>query len=153
MYKTNGSTGNAAGDNTFVGAGARVTKDLTLTSSFFKLTNPANEAGTNGSFNLYSVGARYQINPKVDVTTGIYQLNDNNNSANGANLQSAQVTYAFSRRTQVYLAGSFVQNKGATGISAYGGGGANLNSLGTSNYLAAAGTAQSAYAVGLRHSF
>jgi hypothetical protein len=28
-----------------------------------------------------------------------------------------------------------------------------LNSLGTSNYLAAAGIAQSAYAVGLRHSF
>jgi predicted porin len=153
MFKINNSSGNAAGDNTFVGAGARVTKDLTLTSSFFKLTNPSNEAGSNGSFNLYSVGARYQINPKVDVTTGIYQLNDNNNSANGANLQSAQVTYALSRRTQVYAAGSFVQNKGATGIAAYGGGGANLNSLGTSNYLAAAGIAQSAYAVGLRHSF
>jgi predicted porin len=153
MYKVNGSTGNAAGDNTFVGAGARVNKDLTLTSSFFRLTNPSNQAGTNGSFDLYSVGARYRFSPKVDLTTGIYQLNDNNNSANGASLQSAQVTYAFSRRTQVYVAGSSVQNKGSTGISAYGGGGANLNSLGTSNALAAAGTNQTAYAVGLRHSF
>lgn len=153
MYKANNSTGNAAGDNTFVGAGARVTKDLTLTSSFFKLTNPSNEAGTNGSFNLYSVGARYRINPKVDVTAGAYQLKDNNNSANGASLQSAQLTYAFSRRTQMYVATSMVQNKGTTGISAYGGGGANLNSLGTSNALAVAGADQTAYAVGLRHSF
>ena len=153
MYKVNNSTGNAAGDNTFVGAGARVTKDLTLTSSFFKLANPSNEAGTNGSFDLYSVGARYQVTPKVDVTTGIYQLKDNNNSNNGADLQSIQATYSFSKRTQAYVAGSFVQNKGATGIAAYGGGGANLNSLGTSNYLTTAGIAQSAYALGLRHSF
>lgn len=152
-YKVNNSSGNASGETTFGGVGARVTKDLTLTSSYYVLKNPASAGASNGSFDIYSVGARYQVNPKVDVTTGAYQLKDNNNSANGANLQSAQVTYAFSRRTQVYLAGSFVQNKGATGIAAYGGGGANLNSLGTSNYLATAGIAQSAYAVGLRHSF
>jgi len=152
-YKVNNSSGNAAGENLFAGVGARVTKDLTLTTSYFNLKNPSNVSGTNGDYDLYSLGARYRVNPKVDVTAGLYQLKDNNNSANGASLQSAQVTYSFSRRTQVYLAGSFVQNKGATGIAAYGGGGANLNSLGTSNYLAAAGVDQSAYAVGLRHSF
>jgi len=153
MYKVNNSSGNAAGETTFGGVGARVTKDLTLTSTYFKLTNPSAETASNGSFNLYSVGARYQVNPKVDVTTGIYQLKDNNSSNNGASLQSVQATYAFSKRTQAYVAGSFVQNKGATGIAAYGGGGANLNSLGTSNYLATAGADQSAYAVGIRHSF
>lgn len=153
MYKANNSSGNAAGSNTFAGVGARVAKDLTLTSSYFKLTNPSAETASNGSFDLYSVGARYQVNPKVEVNTGIYQLKDNNSSANGASQQSVQATYSFSRRTQAYLAGSFVQNKGATGIAAYGGGGANLNSLGTSNYLTTAGSSQSAYAIGLRHSF
>jgi hypothetical protein len=153
QYKVNNSSGNASGETTFGGVGARVTKDLTLTSSYYMLKNPASASASNGSFDLYSVGARYQVTPKVDVTTGIYQLKDNNNSNNGADLQSIQATYSFSKRTQAYVAGSFVQNKGATGIAAYGGGGANLNSLGTSNYLATAGIAQSAYAVGLRHSF
>jgi len=153
QFKINNSSGNAAGENIFAGAGARVTKDLTLTSSYYVLKNPASSGAANGSFDIYSVGARYQVTPKVDVTTGIYQLKDNNNSNNGADLQSIQTTYSFSKRTQAYVAGSFVQNKGATGIAAYGGGGANLNSLGTSNYLATAGIAQSAYALGLRHSF
>jgi predicted porin len=153
QYKVNNSSGNAAGETTFGGVGARVTKDLTLTSSYYVLKNPASASASNGSFDLYSVGARYQVTPKVDVTTGIYQLKDNNNSNNGADLQSIQATYSFSKRTQAYVAGSFVQNKGATGIAAYGGGGASLNSLGTSNYLAAAGISQSAYALGLRHSF
>jgi predicted porin len=153
QFKINNSSGNAAGENTFAGAGARVTKDLTLTSSYYVLKNPASSGAANGSFDIYSVGARYQVTPKIDVTTGIYQLKDNNNSNNGADLQSIQTTYSFSKRTQAYVAGSFVQNKGATGIAAYGGGGANLNSLGTSNYLATAGIAQSAYALGLRHSF
>ena len=153
MYRINNSSGHIAGDNKFAAAGARVNKDLTLVTSYFKLTNPAAVSASNGSFNLYSVGARYQVNPKVEMNTGVYQLKDNNSSANGASLQSVGATYSFSRRTQLWAAGSFVQNQGATGIAAYGGGGANLNSLGTSNYLASAGVAQSAYAVGLRHSF
>jgi predicted porin len=153
LYRVNNTSGNASGETTFAGVGARVTKDITLTSSYYKLTNPGAVSASNGDFDIVSVGARYQATPKVEVTAGLYRLKDNNNSANGADLQSVQATYSFSKRTQVYVAGSFVQNKGATGIAAYGGGGANLNSLGTSNYLAAAGADQTAYALGLRHSF
>lgn len=152
-YKANNSSGNASGSTVWGGAGARVTKDLTLTASYFDLKNPSNEGGTNGHFTIQTVGARYALTPKIDLNGAVYQLKDQNNSANGANLQSTQITYSLSRRTQVYAAASMVQNKGATGIAAYGGGGANLNSLGTSNALAAAGVDQTAYAVGLRHSF
>jgi predicted porin len=153
MYKANNSVGNASGENVFVGAGARVTKSVTLTSSYFQLKNPGNSGGANGSFDLYSVGARYQATPKIELTTGIYQLKDNNNSNNGADVQSLLATYSLSKRTHLYAGGSFVQNKGATGIAAYGAGGANLNSLGTTNALAQAGVAQSAYAIGMRHTF
>jgi predicted porin len=152
-YKANNSSGNAAGETTWGGVGARVTKDLTLTASYFDLKNPSNQSGTNGHFAIQTVGARYALTPKVELNGAVYQLKDKNNSANGANLQSTQVTYSFSRRTQVYAAASMIQNKGATGISAFGAGGSNLNSLGTSNALATAGADQTAYAVGLRHSF
>lgn len=152
-FKANSSTGNASGENTFGGVGYRVNKDITLTGLYMNLKNPGNAGGTNGNFDLYTVGARYQATPKVELTAGVYQLKDKNNGANGADLQSVQATYSLSKRTQVYAAGSFVQNSGATGIAAYGGGGANLNSLGTTNALAVAGVSQSAYAVGLRHSF
>lgn len=153
MYRVNNSSGNASGENAFGGIGYRVNKDLTLSGTYMNLKNPSNASGTNGNFDLYSVGARYQATPKVELTAGAYQLKDKNNGANGADLQSLQATYSFSKRTQVYAAGSFVQNKGATGVAAYGGGGANLNSLGTTNALSVAGVSQSAYAVGLRHSF
>ncbi len=153
MYKANNSSGNASGENTFGGVGYRVTKDVTVLGTYMNLKNPSSAGGTNGNFDLYSVGARYQATPKVEVTAGVYQLKDNNNSNNGADLQSLQATYSLSKRTQVFAAGSFVQNKGSTGIAAYGGGGANLNSLGTTNALAVAGADQTAYAIGLRHSF
>lgn len=152
-FKANNSSGNASGENTFGGLGYRVNKNITLTGFYMNLKNPGNAGGTNGNFDLYSVGARYQATPKVEVTAGAYQLKDKNNSNNGADLQSIQATYSLSKRTQVYAAGSFVQNKGTTGIAAYGGGGANLNSLGTTNALAVAGVSQSAYTLGLRHSF
>lgn len=152
-YKANNSSGNASGSTVWGGAGARVTKDLTLTASYFDLQNPSNKGGTNGHFTIQTVGARYALTPKIDLNGAVYQLKDQNNSDNGANFQSTHITYSFSRRTQVYAAASMVQNKGATGIAAYGGGGANLNSLGTSNALSVAGADQTAYAVGLRHSF
>ena len=152
-YKANNSSGNASGSTVWGGAGARVTKDLTLTASYFDLQNPSNKGGTNGHFTIQTVGARYALTPKIDLNGAVYQLKDQNNSANGANFQSTHITYSLSRRTQVYAAASMVQNKGATGIAAYGGGGANLNSLGTSNALSVAGADQTAYAVGLRHSF
>ena len=152
-YRANNSTGNASGSNMFGGAGYRITQAVTVSGFYMNLKNPSNTGGTNGDFDLYSVNGSYRITPKIELGAGAYQLKDNNNSNNGANLQALMATYSLSKRTQVYAGGSFVQNKGTTGIAAYGGGGANLNSLATTSALAVAGTAQSAYTLGLRHAF
>ena len=152
-YKANSSTGNASGENLFGGLGYRVNPNITVSGFYMNMKNPGNAGGTNGNFDLYNLGARYQITPTIGLSAGAYQLKDKNNSNNGADLQSLMATYSLSKRTHVYAGASFVQNKGATGIAAYGGGSANLNSLATTNALAVAGVSQSAYALGLRHTF
>lgn len=153
-YTANNASGIKSGQNYFAGVGARAAKDLTLTSAYFKLENPNGNGAINTEFDLYAVGGRYQFNPKVEITTSYYELKDKITSTNGAKMFSTGVTYEFSRRTQVYVMAASVNNRGTTGISVIGGGGANYDSLGqTANKLGAQGADQTAYAIGIRHSF
>lgn len=152
-YNTNASTGRPQGRNNYAGMGFRATKDLTLLANYWAMENPNGNGAANTKFDLYSAGARYQINPKLEATVGFYRLEDKINSANGTDRQSAGLMYSLSPRTTVLAMVSAVENKGTTGFAAWGGGGANANSLAITNGLSAAGVDQTAFAVGMRHSF
>jgi len=152
-YNTNASTGTSQGRNDYAGVGIRATKDLTLLTNYWKMEDPNGAGAANTKFDLYSVGARYQINPKLEATVGFYRLEDKINSNNGADRQSAGLAYSLSKRTTLMAMASYAQNKGTTGFAAWGGGGSNANTLGNSFGLNAAGIDQKAYAVAIRHSF
>jgi predicted porin len=152
-YNTNASTGLSQGRNNFAGVGVRATKDLTLMANRWNMENPNGAGAANTKFELTSAGARYQINPKLEASYGFYQLKDKVTSSNGSDLNSAGLMYSLSPRTTLLAMYSMVKNKGTSGFAAWGGGGSNLNTLSHSYGLAAAGSSQSAYAVGIRHSF
>jgi len=152
-YNTNASTGLSQGRNNFAGVGVRATKDLTLMVNRWNMENPNGAGAANTKFELTSAGLRYQINPKLEASYGFYQLKDKINSANGADRQSAGLMYSMSKRTTLLAMVSAAENKGTSGFAAWGGGGSNLNTLSHSYGVSAAGAKQTAYAVGIRHSF
>jgi predicted porin len=152
-YRAYDANGNANGGNNYAGVGYRATKDLTVSANYWNLENPNGNGAANSKFNLYNVGARYDITPKMSASVGYYQLNDKINSNNGTNLTSLIVKYNTSKRTQFYTGVSSVVNKGTSGFAAWGGGGANANSLSITNGLSGAGADQVAVAVGMRHAF
>lgn len=152
-YRAYDTSGDAWGGNNYAGLGLRVTKDLAFTGNYWRLENPNGGGAANTKFDLYSVGARYVVTPRLAASVGYYQLKDKIDGANGADLQSVILRYDVSKRTQFYTALSGVNNKGTSGFAAWGGGGANANSLAVTNGLSGAGVDQTAFAVGMRHSF
>ena len=153
-YTANSSAGVENARTRWYGAGVRATKDLTITANLYQMENPSSTAA-NTKFDLKSFGARYQINPKLYANAGYYILDDKVTTANGAKLTSASLNYDLSKRTALFVGASKTNLSGTSGISAWGnGGGVNYDSLGQSaNKLAAQGQDQTAYAVGIRHSF
>jgi predicted porin len=152
-YRAYDTNGNANGGNNYAGVGYRATEALTVSANYWNLENPNGNGAANTKFNLYNVGARYAFTPKLSASVGYYQLNDKINSNNGTNLTSLIVRYNTSKRTQFYTGVSSVVNKGTSGFAAWGGGGANANSLSITNGLSGAGADQVAVAVGMRHAF
>ena len=152
-YRAFDTAGNNWGQNNYVGVGFRATNDLTLMTNFWQLENPNGAGAANTKFNLASVGGRYKINTNLILGVGYYQLSDLINSDNGSGIKSATLRYDVSKRTQFYTAVSDVNNKGTSGFAAWGGGGANNNTLAITNGISGAGVNQTAVAVGMRHAF
>lgn len=152
-YRAYDTNGNAWGGNNYVGLGYRATQDLTFSGAYWRLENPNGAGAANTKFDLYNIGARYAVTPKLTASVGYYQLKDKISSNNGADLASVILRYNTSKRTQFYTAVSGVNNKGTSGFAAWGGGGSNANSLAVTNGLSGAGVDQTAFAVGMRHSF
>jgi predicted porin len=152
-YRAYDTNGNAWGANNYIGAGFRATADLTFSGAYWQLENPNGNGAANTKFDLYNVGVRYNVTPRLTASVGYYQLQDKINSNNGTDLQSLVLRYSMSKRTIFYTALSNVNNKGTSGFAAWGGGGANANSMAISNGLSGAGADQTAFAVGMRHTF
>jgi predicted porin len=153
-YTANSTAGVNNALTKWYGVGVRATKDLTLTANLFQMENPSSTAA-NTKFDLTSVGARYQINPKWYANAGYYDLKDKVSTASGTKLTSASLNHDLSKRTSLFVGVSKTNSSGTSGISAWGnGGGANYDSLGQSaNKLSGQGQDQTAYALGLRHTF
>ena len=152
-YRAFDTNGNNWGQNNYAGLGLRATGDLTLMTNFWRLENPNGNGAANTKFNLASVGGRYKINPNLTLGLGYYKLSDMINRNNASDIKSATLRYNVSKRTQFYTAVSAVNNKGTSGFAAWGGGGANNNTLSVTNGISGAGLNQTALAVGMRHAF
>ena len=122
-------------------------------TNFWRLENPNGYNAANTKFNFASVGGRYKINPNLTFGVGYYKLSDLVDSNNGSEIKSATLRYNVSKRTEFYTAVSAVNNKGTSGFAAWGGGGANNNTLAITNGISVAGVNQTAVAVGMRHAF
>lgn len=152
-YRAFDTSGNNWGQNNYAGLGFRATDDLTLMTNFWRLENPNGAGAANTKFNLANVGARYKIKPDLTLGVAYYQLSDLISNKNGSNIKSATLRYNVSKRTEFYTAVSVADNKGASGFAAWGGGGANNNTLAITNGISGAGVNQTAVAVGMRHAF
>jgi predicted porin len=152
-YRAFDTNGNNWGQNNYAGLGFRATDDLTFMTNFWRLENPNGNNAANTKFNLANVGARYKIKPNLSLGVGYYQLSDLINNKNGSNIKSATLRYNVSKRTEFYTALSVADNKGASGFAAWGGGGANNNTMAITNGISGAGVDQTAFAVGMRHAF
>lgn len=104
-----------------------------------------NEGGAPSHSQLYYAGASYDITPAFNLAGQVYYLHFNN-SANKAWLGAIRGTYAFSKRTSVYLTGGYIDNGGQSNLSVSAGG-----SGGTSN--PAPGGNQLGVMAGMKHSF
>jgi predicted porin len=104
-----------------------------------------NEGGAPSHSQLYYAGASYDITPAFNLAGQVYYLHFNN-SANKAWLGAIRGTYAFSKRTSVYLTGGYIDNGGQSNLSVSAGG-----SGGTSNPTP--GGNQLGVMAGVKHSF
>lgn len=124
---------------------------------YSRFENPAVSAAAQSKFDVFQVSGSYDIIPHVIANAGYYILKDKVVSINESKLWSVGADYRFSKRTLVYLTLAHITNSGANGFAAYGGGGANINSLaGTGTYpslVTVAGQSQTASVLGIRHTF
>ena len=124
---------------------------------WMSVQNPNGAGAAFTKFDLNMISARYQATDRLAISSGHYMLKDKITSTNGANLTSLVGDYELSKRTGMYVGWAQVANRGASGYSPYGGGGANLNSLaGSSAYpslMTAAGQTQRAIVAGMTHRF
>ena len=156
-YNARNSTGNITGRYYWLGGGVKPVKNLTVRGGYTVFENPTTKGANtaNSQWALSQVSSEYQFTSKVKGWVGYYQMNDQINSANKNNMKSVGAEYAFSKRTQIYTAVSFVTNEGTAGWAGYGGGGANANSLNTTAFPSSigAGKSQTATTVGMVHRF
>jgi predicted porin len=156
-YNSRNSTGGITGRYYWLGAGVRPVKDLTVRAGYTIFENPMTKGinAANSQWALSQVSTEYQFTPTVKGWLGYYEMSDQINSANKNNMKSVGAEYAFSKRTQIYTAVSFVTNEGTAGWAGYGGGGANANSLNTTAFASTigAGKSQTATTVGMVHRF
>ncbi len=99
-----------------------------------------NTSAASFTSKLFHLGASYAMNEQVSFDAQLAHL-DVARSDNDATLFSARATYAFSRRTAVYLTAGHIDNGGVSAIAVSPGA------------TTLAGAAQSGVMAGLRHAF
>jgi predicted porin len=113
--------------------------DISVSASYTKGKNPARSNQVD--IDMYTAGLGYLFTPAFRVTSGIYYLKDNNNSANKSTEVAAGAEYSVSKTTMVYGELGHVNNKGTmTQTIAYG-------------QPVAPGMATTAVMFGVRHTF
>jgi predicted porin len=156
-YNSYNSTGGITGRYYWLGGGVRPINGLTVRGGYTMFENPMTKGinAANSQWALSQISSEYQFTPTVKGWVGYYQMNDQINSNNKNNMKSVGAEYAFSKRTQLYTAVSFVTNEGTAGWAGYGGGGANFGSLNTSAFASTIGQgkSQTATTVGMVHRF
>lgn len=78
---------------------------------FALLTHVKNSAGARATASNYELGASWQVAPVVNLAAG-YQKQTRNNDVRGADQLTLVADYQFSKRTNVYLVGAYVRDKG-----------------------------------------
>ena len=154
-YEVKSSTGVKTGQTQFIGGGYRITDRWIARGGLTQISNPSIAGSANSEFDLKQLSTRYQVTSDTAVFLGHYQFSDKVTTANQSKMWSTGVEKDLSKRTRIYALVSQQNNSGAAGFSAYGGGGANLNSLSSSQYQSVvnAGAKQTAYGVGITHTF
>jgi len=154
-HEVKSSTGVKTGQYQFLGGGYRITDRWIVRGGLTQISNPSIAGSANSKFDLKQLSTRYQVTSDTAVFLGHYQFNDKVTTANQSKMWSTGVEKDLSKRTRIYALVSQQDNNGTAGFAAYGGGGANLNSLSSSQYQSVvnAGAKQTAYGVGITHTF
>lgn len=155
IHESYGSTGLKTGRFWWVGGGVRPINGLTIRGGYTKFENPSISGQANSEFDLKQISAEYKATERVKVFGGVYQLADKVTTADKSRITSIGTSYDFSKRTEVYTAVAWGNNDGNAGFAAYGGGGANVNSLNTAAHPGAmvAGRDHRAIVAGMVHRF
>jgi predicted porin len=154
-YESKGSTGLKTGQYQFLGGGYRITDRWIARGGYTQISNPSISGQANSKFDLKQLSTQYQVTSDTAVFLGHYQFADKVTTANKATMWSTGVEKNLSKRTTVYALLARQANAGTSDFAAYGGGGANANSLNTAQYssVVTPGVTQTAYGVGIRHTF
>ena len=146
----NDSTGLETGRTTLFGGSYQFDK-LKLAAGYEVLENPSGHGAANTKFNLKETSMKYNFTDKFYVTGGVYKLSDDINHDNGATQYSLVADYWLSKNMDVYAGYATVDNKGGMGMTPYGNGQFNLNSLSTSysSKVTVAGQQESAVVLGM----
>lgn len=154
-YEVKSSTGVKTGQYQFLGGGYRITDRWIARGGLTQISNPSIAGQANSKFDLKQLSTQYQVTSDTSVFLGHYQFADKVTTANKSTMWSTGVEKNLSRRTTVYALVAQQDNGGSAGFAAYGGGGANANSLSSSQYQSVVqpGVKQTAYGVGVRHVF
>jgi predicted porin len=121
------------------------------------MKNPSTLGASNTSFYLDGFSVKRAMTPNFDISAGVYKLTDNISSKNGATEMAIVGDYYFSKNINFYVAVGQTVNKGTSGFAPFGGsGGANINSLSTTQYpsvVTVAGQTQKAWTIGVTTRF
>lgn len=156
-YNSRNSTGGITGRYYWLGGGVKPINGLLVRAGYTVFENPMTKGinAANSQWALSQISSEYQFTQTIKGWVGYYQMNDQINSNNKNDMKTVGAEYAFSKRTQVYSAISFVTNDGTAGWAGYGGGGANYNSLNTAAFSSTIGQgkSQTAMTLGMVHRF
>jgi predicted porin len=145
---------NGTNTNRLVQLGALYTFNaLSASAGYWKATDPAHTgAGTNpaslggavtsGDLNMYNLGLGYQASVQLNLTSGLYHIQDEDTTANHATMYVLGLDYALSKTTRLYLEGANVHNQGS-----------NMNLAAVYGVPVTAGANTTAYMAGIRHVF
>jgi predicted porin len=98
-------------NNRFYYAGALYSiNGFTVSTSFSNGRNPAHPSTTN--FDMISGGFGYRFTPAVELTSGVYYIKDENNSANKSIEYVVGADYSLSKATTLYAQVGYVDNRG-----------------------------------------
>jgi predicted porin len=83
---------------------------FSVSTSFSNGRNPAHPKTTN--FDMISGGLGYRFTPAFEVTSGVYYIKDENNSANKSTEIVLGANYSLSKETTLYAQVGYVDNQG-----------------------------------------